>query len=253
MKSIITIATLISTVIIYSQNEFKSKLSLDFGYSFNEYKLTSLNENLIDNYINELERLNDRITTGRSFILGIGFSSNRFIENRIHLCYERGISENIALINTIFDGQVVEVPGQFIARARALSVSLGTQFYLNQLNFLKPKAEKSFIHRFQYGPEFNIGYGFGNFIMHSAIPSENIYGEFLFRANGLKYQFGLKSEFTFKVNSVVSSLGFIFGYQYFKTSELKRFSGDNLIGFGESTPNLDFSGFYYGIYLKLGK
>jgi hypothetical protein len=121
------------------------------------------------------------------------------------------------------------------------------------LNLLKPKSENIFIHGFQYGPEFNIGYGFGNFIMHSAIPSENIYGEFLFKANGMKYQFGFRSEYTFGLNSSLVSLGFAFGYQLFKTSDLKRYSGDNLIGFGESTPNLDFSGWYYGVYLKFGK
>jgi len=252
MKQIITTALLLLPGLYHAQHKLKGKLSFDFGYSFHQYQMTSLNENFIDYYITEIEVLEDRITTGRSVNIGIGFSIYRYIENRINFCYDRGITESITPINLI-NVQDVEATYHYVARSRAFSLSFGTQFYLNQIDFLKPKSEFSFFNRLHYGPDFNIGYGFGNFTVHGAIPSENIYREFLFKANGMKYQIGFRSEYTFGINSTLVSIGLALGYQLFETSELKHYSGDNLVGFGESTPNLDFSGWYYGIYLKLGK
>jgi hypothetical protein len=64
----------------------------------------------------------------------------------------------------------------------------------------------------------------------------------------------LKAEYNISQRNLFSFIGVKAGYQYFKTDYVKTQVGEDELSLGSNVRvMLDFSGFYYGVYLKLAR
>jgi hypothetical protein len=94
------------------------------------------------------------------------------------------------------------------------------------------------------------------FTFRSGLKVYNTYGEVMthYKSTGFQGKTELNIGYRFG-KTIFTDVGFNVGYQFFKTSSVKNYAGSNIYpdNDGKRTVNLDFSGLYYGIYLKIGK
>ena len=109
--------------------------------------------------------------------------------------------------------------------------------------------------RLHFGVELNAGIGFSK-ISSDLQPPHGVAEkkEYLsYNSQDFQGKIGLKVEYDITKSLFFTTIGFKGGYQYFTTKAVKD-RLDNEWNVNNKHPiSLDFSGVYFGIYLKVGK
>ncbi|MEX1191194.1 MAG: hypothetical protein WED10_12200 [Brumimicrobium sp.] len=226
----------------FSMNEFNRAISIRRANSYSEANITKTT-NVENGYGHGLS-LNLQLTK----LIGVGLYSE----------YAKGSS--VTEYNYIVGGEN-GVPIDTWYRVdnhdlHSLTLGLKTQFFINKLDFWE---RNSWLSKIESVIEIGGGYGLSRADIYITSPDKESVGvgsmkEFN-RVSGIHFMANFKTGFKILNNSIFSTIGLTFGYQYLKTNRLQGGEGEyhNYFFSKENTPKLDFSGFSTGIYLTFGK
>jgi len=250
---------LISIALILSLSSFlfgqESKIfSFDFGYGVNEYNMSKLNDFYIDSFAGtpENDLLREYVEKGNNFKLGVNY---RLID-----CLDVGLYGNYQFSSlksrpwkkyTENNGKVSYSKGEYELRTEAISVGISSTFYFSELlNF----TETSY-NRVHLGLELNGGVSFAKVSAIHTVYTFKTYdlSEEYFSKEIFQGQLGLKIEYDFTQTPIFTTLGLRAGYQFLKSGTARDAADQEWLINDKYPINLDFSGFYFGVYLKLGK
>lgn len=234
-------------------------LSFEFGYSKQHLAMDSLNKYYVSYFTDSLKRLEHKITTGQKFEATFNFRVNSFFQTGVKFGYQFGKTENTTPMEMSgFNPNTDIIELYWNITTSATSVQISNTLYISQ--FLKKRFETKLLNRFEFGLEYNIGIAWSKFssyyhFLNITDPQFDWMNHNLYemRNRSLNSSLGFKLEYTFLRKNIFSSVGFFSGYQFFRTGAIKRNSGEEMIFSGNTPMTLDFSGWYYGIYLKFGK
>lgn len=234
----------------------QNRLSFEFGYCVNSYSMGKLNEFYIDSFAIKphINLLQDYIKSGQQFRLGIYYKPIGLFDFGLYGFYQYGNTKSRPLLTETdeFGWTIQEHRGSFELRTEAISVGINTTWYVSHL--LKFQDKENTLKRFHFGIEINGGVGFSKAIAdirYETFPIASTYD--FFNSRDFQGQVGLKAEYDFTKFPLFTTLGIRFGYQYFRTKTVKDRLGRDWEVLGQYPINLDFSGFYFGTYLKLGR
>ncbi|MFN3916504.1 MAG: hypothetical protein ACK4K0_02070 [Flavobacteriales bacterium] len=255
MKNIIIISLSLLCGTISAQDN-QNRLSFEFGYGINSYCMGKLNEFYIDSFALKphVNVLQEHIKSGQQFRLGINYKPIGLFDFGLYGNYQYGNSKSRPLLTETdeFGWPIQEHRGSFELRTEAISVGINTTWYVSHL--LKFQDKENTLNRFHLGIELNGGVGFSKAIAdirYETFPIGSFYE--YFSSRDFQGQVGLKAEYDFTKSPLFTTLGIRFGYQYFRTKTVKDRLGRDWEVLGQYPINLDFSGFYFGTYLKLGR
>lgn len=234
----------------------QNRLSFEFGYGINGYSMGKLNEFYIDSFALKphINVLQDYIKSGQQFRLGINYKPIGLFDFGLYGSYQYGNSKSRPLLTETdeFGWPIQEHRGSFELRTEAISVGINTTWYVSHL--FKFQEKENTLNRFHFGIELNGGVGFSKAVAdmrYETYPIASFYE--YFSSRDFQGQVGLKAEYDFTKSPLFTTLGIRFGYQYFRTKTVKDRLGKDWEVLGQYPINLDFSGFYFGAYLKLGR
>jgi hypothetical protein len=228
------------------------RLSFEFGYSYHTYAMDTLNDKLIEPAMNtSVKFLDEKLVSGHGFNFNIGYQVSESFQFGFHGDFQRGSSE----YNPMFPmGSQPPIEGFYSIRTENLNAGIHLTYWFSAL-FDKTSRVSS--KRLKYGVATNLGIGRGSYEIFIFAPIDQYSESYhrIFSANAFHGQFELKTEYQIMKKSLFSSIGIRVGYQYFRTNYLRtRAEEYNLVAsYPDSKLQLDFSGFYYGIYLKLAR
>lgn len=254
MRQLVCILLSLITFKLYSQEFTTPKVYMKLGYSTNQFAMNQINESVIDYYIEEIERLETRINSGRSLNFSFGLNFLKYLEIGLDCQFSTGRTDYERMVDAYTSNGLEQIVSYNSARVRSTNLLFSTNLLVNRLIDFKNENAKKINQRFILGFENSIGIGFGSFDLYFDHPAmQGWWGQNFYRSNGMCLNSGFSLEIILSKKQIFSSIGFKAGHQFYRTSNLERYSADEIIGFSKSPPNLDFSGFYYGIYLKIGK
>lgn len=255
MKKIIIFSLSLLCGTIKAQDN-QNRLSFEFGYGINGYSMGKLNEFYIDSFALKphINVLQDYIKSGQQFRLGINYKPIGLFDFGLYGSYQYGNSKSRPLLTETdeFGWPIQEHRGSFELRTEAISVGINTTWYVSHL--FKFQVKENTLNRFHFGIELNGGIGFSKSIAdirYETFPIASTYD--FFNSRDFQGQVGLKAEYDFTKFPLFTTLGIRFGYQYFRTKTVKDRLGKDWEVLGQYPINLDFSGFYFGTYLTLGR
>jgi hypothetical protein len=255
-KNYLIVGLLVNCSLTTLAQQDKNKLSVEFAYGINSYAMSKLNEFYIDSFALKphVNILQEHIKSGQQFRLGINYKPVGLFDFGLYGSYQYGNSKSRPLLTETdeFGWPIKEHRGSFELRTEAISVGVNTTWYVSHL--LKFQDKENTLNRFHFGIELNGGVGFSKAVAdmrYETYPIGSFYEYFTSR--DFQGQVGLKAEYDFTKSPVFTALGIRFGYQYFRTKTVKDRLGRDWEVLGQYPINLDFSGFYFGTYLKLGR
>jgi hypothetical protein len=254
-KHILIALAIFSSAALHAQNE-KQALSVEFGYGINQFDMGTINQFYIDSFAAKpsVDLLEERITSGQNFRLGVNYRPTGLFDVGIYGNYQFGNSEsNITRSITDETGAPISnASGTFELRTEAIGAGLSTTWYISHL--LKFQEKENKLNRLHIGLELNGGVGFSRAATDLRFETALIGYEYnSFSSRDFQGQGGIKVEYDFTESPVITSLGIRLGYQYFSTQTLQDRVGRDWIVAAAHPIALDFSGGYFGVYVKIGR
>lgn len=256
MRTGIVITLCLCVVSIRAQEYNHERISFSIEYAKHQYDMDSLNEFYFNFMINEFKTLNKNISTGNYFAFQLAFHPSKMMEFGIKPYFQYGRSQHTSLFPFFADPpEPIDSPVLARVTTRTYGIQISSSLYVQEI--ISKKLNCVSLPRLSYAPEVNFGIGFNSFFGYSLFLDYPYVNDsehaVLFKNTSLFSQVGLKLEYGVIQKSMITSIGFRAGYQFFKTGKILRESGDEMLTPTERVSHLVFSGFYYGIYLKLGK
>lgn len=256
----IKFSLLLSIMLLFSQisytQSYQDKLFVEFGYSYNTYKMENINRYYIDSFAmkSNINLLQDFIKSGQQYYLNIGYKSFKLFDFSFYGSYQYSqlISKPMFWKTDEFGKQIKKIKGSYIFKVEAIGVGIGSTFYFNQL--LGFQNQESIINRLHLGLEVKGGIGFSKVIADLQIKELPVQSKYkYFKSQDFQGQIGLKIEYDLTKNPIFTTIGLRAGYQYFKTKTVMDRLGKKWVVLDKYPINLNFSGCYMGIYLKFSK
>jgi hypothetical protein len=259
MRQLMILACLLNISGIIAQNVSHEKISVSFEYSRQQFAMDSLNKHYVGFYIDTLGWLDKKISSGHRMGISINYRLNKFLETGLKFSHQYGQTEKTTQIEVYgLNPSPYETDMWWNITTSATSIQMSNTFYLSP--FIDGKVKSTILRRIEFGVEFNLGYSWNKFssYYHFIDITEPNYAymnhDFLVLQNRSTHaSLGFKVDFNFLNNSFISRLGIKSGYQFLRTGAIRKNSGDEMIFLNSAPMNLDFSGWYYGIYLKFGR
>lgn len=255
MKTYFLFAFLACSHLIFAQKN-KNLIGFEFAYGGSTFAMKNLNRFYIDSFAAkpQIDLLQNRIEIGHQFRLATYFKPLPMFDVGVYGSYQFASSKaNPIITETDPMGFPMKMHrGKFELRTEAIGVGIASTFYFS--HFLKFQEKESTLNRLHLGIEVNGGVGFSKAIFdlrYYTFPEASDFD--YFNSRDFQGQAGIKVEYDFTKSPFFTTLGIRFGYQYFKTKTIKNRNGDEWVLLGKYPINLDFSGFYFGTYLKFGR
>lgn len=247
MKRIIYILVIINWSNLLLSQE-RETISFDFSYGLNGYKMEHLNEFYIDSLASTPENdiFRDYVKKGQYFKLSVNYKPISWLEVGGYGSYQFSRLKSYHWEKHFGE----DVKNLSILRTEALSFGVGSTFYFSNLFRNKEK-----FNRLHIGVELNGGLSFLSIININIIPAEfNSQKKQKYTPkNQFQGQAGIKIEYDFTQTPIFTTLGLRAGYQFLKSGTVRDAAGQEWLINDKYPINLDFSGFYFGVYLKIGK
>lgn len=250
-------ALFIILVITFSSLSFGQEVktfSFDLGYGINGYNMNSINEFYIDSFAAtpEEDLLREYVRKGQYFRIGVNYIPISWLDVGFYGGYQFS-SLTSAPWKDYYDsdlGETVYNKGNFELRTEATSVGINSTLYLSELINSKDAVQN----KFHYGIELNGGVSFSKVsVFHSTKTFMAFHRNDIYTSQDFHGQLGLKLEYDFTQQPIFTTLGLRAGYQFLKSGVVRDAAGQDWLVNDKHPINLDFSGFYFGVYLKIGK
>jgi len=220
------------------------------------FLMNQINNALSNGFLeNQFDSEGFNINDGNSFKFSLAYQPTDLFDIGIYGGYQYAAKNSTPSFYKMdeYNLPIKECEGRHELRTEAITFGISNTWYIDDvLNF---QNKGVFLSRFHVGIELNAGIGFSKIISDLQPPSgvlepkEYLY----FTSQDFQGQIGLKFEYDFTKQPIFSTLGIRGGYQYFKTKSVKDRLDNEWIVQGEQPISLDFSGLYFGAYLKFGK
>ncbi len=236
--------------------------SLELNAQWHTFKMSNLNEFIADtSYYNNKPQLYDDVATegiksGYQFGQSINFKLSNILEFGIWGSYQYG-----KMVRHIYSKDMSYpspsnakiYAGTYSIKTEAFSVGLKSCLYINNLLHLEQK--ETFLKHVELGIEIGAGASFSHLeeLLSNGTAPGNTVSEMDKRSTDWVGVSSLKLGYKFLRNPVLSSAGIKAGYQFLRTGTVKDEAGYVIAGGGNRTIKLDFSGFFVGLYLNIGK
>lgn len=254
-KIFILYAVFFGYSVAFSQDK-QPRLSVDFGYGYQDFSMNKLNEFYIDSFASRLQFgpiMENHINSGQQFRLGLTFTPSGMYDFGVYGSYQYGFSKSDQNIEFVNDGGDVVYSSQSTVQlnTNALGVGASATFYISHL--LQFHKKENAWNRLHFGVEGSGGVGFSQ-VRFSWYDANFSSPPDIRSSTDFQGQIGVKTEYDFTKSPLITTLGIRLGYQYFRTKTLQDKSGMEWKVFPTNQAiNLDFSGFYIGTYVKFGK
>jgi hypothetical protein len=230
------------------------RLSFEFGINQHNFKMDSLNDKFIEAAINNpnVKLLDKKIESGLGLNFKVAYQFTRAVAFGLYVDYQYGLSE----YNPMYPmGNNPPVEGIYSVRVDNLNSGINLSYWLSS-HFYKSTSSKA-LQRLNYGLSLNVGYGLGSLKQFTYVPNYELASSDyrVFSNYSFFFRPELKMEYLITNVKLFSSIGLNIGYQSFNIGYIKTKADEYemLVGFPNTKMQLDFSGFYYGIYLKLAR
>lgn len=253
MRIIVTLAILTAV----SNFSLSQKFTAEFGFGHNQYAMESVNRYYMDSFAfqPQYNLLHEHIRTGKQVHVNMAYRPSGLFDVGLYASFQQGGTKGFPVHREIdlWDNSITYHRGCLELKTQALSFGLLNTWYISHL--LKFQEKETTLNRVHLGVELMGGLGLANASIDASYPTIETHEpeRFMFTAKSFQCQFGLKIEYDFIKNPIITSLGIRGGYQYFRTANVKNRSDEEWIVLGNYPINLDFSGLYFGVYLKLGR
>lgn len=238
-------------------SQTKNELSVDFSVNRQHFKMEEMDEVLTDTTIylpNQYKSDLKTINSGINYSLMVKFQPIEFMNFGGFIGFQQAYRNSDFQFDISFpEEQTIYAINRI--NVRSLSYGFVSELHLgNLLNF--DSSQKTFLKFFQISIPMYFGFA------QSRGEEQINYGEnsnfqnvdYMFSANANFYgKFGLKLGYQVLQRPLRLNIGLEGGYCFNKSSDVKRFNNSTSVNWKNSSYNLDFSGVYYGLYLKIGK
>lgn len=245
---------LIFQPILFAQ---QGKLDFNFTYAEQYGKMTALNAYLHDSNFDKA-----MLFTEDSYLKNItklnGQMSYQFWKNvnlGLFACYQNSgsiVNHKFPVYDPV-ENATINYSYNYELKTSNLAFGISSVvLYSDIFNF---RDKGTFLKRLIISNSFNWG------IAQSKLQSSQVgitpqkyeYNEYNFKSMHLIGDLSLNVNYEFLRNPVLSSLGIKFGYQFNKSGILRNIGGQTLRMSDDTSVNLDFSGYYFGVNLSIGK
>jgi hypothetical protein len=256
MKLKYTLLLISYFLVVSAQSQKIDRISIQVGYDLHFYEMNQINSALANGFLeNQLDSEGFNINDGNSFKFNLAYHPTELFDIGIYGGYQFAKKNSTPSFYKMdeYNLPIKECEGRHELRTEAITFGIGNTWYID--NALDFQTKGSYLSRFHFGIELNAGIGFSKIISDLQPPNGVIEPkEYLyFTSQDFHGQVGLKFEYDFTKQPIFSTLGIRGGYQYFVTKTVKDRLDNEWIVQGENPINLDFSGLYFGVYLKFGK
>jgi len=253
MKIIVALAL----IIVISNFSFSQKFTAEIGFGQNQFAMESVNRYYMDSFAfqPQYNLLHEHIRTGKQLHMNMAYRPNGLFDIGMYVSFQQGGTKGFPVHREIdfWDNSITYHRGCLELRTKSLSFGLSNTWYISHL--LDFQEKETTLNRVHLGVELMGGYGFSTVEHDLFYPTLEDYERVFTQhtAQAFQSQFGLKIEYDFIKNPIFTSLGIRGGYQYFRTGAVKNKLNEEWIVLDKYPMNLDFSGFYFGVYMKLGR
>jgi len=204
---------------------------------------------------------------GLDYTLGINYQPFHFMDFGVFANYQSATIKRSFTYEdypdpSSYPDSSITRDGKINTQVNALSLGISSNIYLNKI-FHLDRINSIFLKKMIIfiGLKGGIGYSTFNEQASNYYYSTNTtydYTNFQYKATNLNGRAEIGIGYPIYNKSFFSSVGFKIGYQYFKTSPVKNYAGTYLYhnddyNNPDAKVSLDFSGVYYGVYLRIGK
>lgn len=238
--------------IISAQDSIPST-SFELGYSYQQVKMNRFNQYIFDPVDFKLVKhcknpnLAFNVRINKTFELGV-YGEYQFAKN-ITYPIQKKLNPDFTI--TLIEGVSTRV-------LRTINTGISLTFYYD--HFLGLKNHENAWDRLNLGVETNGGVGFNSYYQEDQNKTTNPIGftSRYFKGKALHLNVGAIVEYLIIKSPLFLAIGFKGGYQFYFAETMKNKVGKEWRSASynpETSPpiNLNFSGFYYGVYLKIGK
>lgn len=244
------------SVSVVGQNNYP-KIFFEVGYSHQQTKMENFNNHL-DLIENDVFKLNDYLESVNNVQIVLRYKPKPIFDFGIYGGRQAVLLESFPLQKKLNpDLTVTNVEGYHKNQIESWSLGLVATVYFDQ--FLR--SHDKLFERVNLGMELLGGIGFSSYFLETHFVTFSPIGisSATRKSQGFQGQLGFIVEYDFVRNPLIGIIGLRVGYQFYATSTL-----ENRLGYkwgdqnydwtsADSEVNLDFSGIYYGVYLKFGK
>jgi hypothetical protein len=239
------------------------RLSFDFGYGINAYKMEGLNRYFVDSFAVKTGQLEEGIHRGEQFMAALRFQPVGSFDVGVYAMYQFAQTEGtpkFMIFNetgTGFD----YIEWRYRLETQAVTLGLSANLFIS--NLLKFHEKESYLlKRLHISTEFCGGYSMAFAHSHAIMPAFTAFNEEYaarhditrFDSRAFHGQVALKVSYDIIQSPLITSIGFRFGYQFMKTSVMQDRLGDEWVLASSGYPvQLDFSGLFGGVFVSLGR
>lgn len=235
--------------------QIQDKLSFEFSGGKNIFSMASLNQYYVDSFAVKNQILDNGISSGNQFFMGLKYRPNSLFDIGLYGNYQFGktTGKPKQIVTDDFGNQIGTRELDFILKTEAIGFGISSCWYIS--HFLKfHEKESRFLNRFHIGLELNAGIGFSKASVDLRDSEMTYASEFeYFVSRDFQGQMSLKFEYDYLKSPIIGSFGIKGGYQYYKTKTLKDRHGIEWVVQNEYPINLDFSGFFGTVFITVGK
>lgn len=247
----------LTTMSIFAQTSSSGRLSFEFGFDQNQFKMHDLNQFYVDEFASQVtpKLLEDGITAGQSLRLGLLYRPYDIFDVGLYSVFQSGMTSSNPQFTQLDEfGTIVANPiGLFSLRTEAIALGLSSNFFISHLLGFSEKNSR-FLNGSNLSIELQGGWGYTRVVADLQRPDQPMFSSYnFFSSPAFQGAMGLKYSYDITRNDLISSIGFRFGYQFFKTGNVEDRLGNEWIIQGENPISLDFSGLYYGVIVGIGK
>jgi hypothetical protein len=235
----------------------KGKLSFEIGYGRQQISMSNLNNFYLDNFAIPREIFQTNLTTAKKVFMGVRYQQSNYFDFGFY-CNSQKTSLNgfpYSVFNDESGSGINLVQGSSNLLVNSFGFGITSNIHLNY--FLKLQEKKSkFLNRSKILFELNVGKSISMAKINILFSLPYTYNGSNFQTkniNSFESQIALKFEYEYLKSKIVSGIGIKLGYQYLKTNTLKDQFGEEWLVEYDQKINLDFSGYFAGLYLTISK
>ena len=251
---ILFLSFLQSGFLVYGQI---SKLSFDLSGANQFWKMNSLNQHMTDpnNADYTYSSNSPYLKSGIKFQGALNYQFGNYLMLGLYSNYQFAqctIDRNFVVYDAS-ENSTTNFKTDWITKLKTLS--FGVNLGICYDNLSKQLFKTKYLQQIKFSNQIKVGYAQSNLLSYYVF-NEPIQLEFP-RNNGASKHFvgdlSMSVAFPFRTSHVLSSIGLNIGYQYYKSGIIRNLANQSISISNGTQVHLDFSGFYFGIYLTIGK
>lgn len=254
MDKILTLIFFLFSGILLGQDKYP-KMSFEIGYNYQLTKMEEFNKYFMDSSFMKYSDIHSIFNYLNNPNLELKIRPNPQTDFGISVGGQYKTKTGKPILNGLDeDLNVFHEEGLQKLSLRSWDIAITNTWYINQIfDFWN---QSNIINRFDFGINLHFGYKFISLLneYHVTTFTPTVVSNGKWKSNCFYGKLGVKIEYTPLSKTLFSSIGLTVGYQFNNKETMRYLSGETYIKMPyKKSINLDFSGLYFGVYLKISK